>query len=282
MAILIDLNQIVISSMQSQVRSCKINVLTKDLCRHLVLNSIRAVVHKFKKDYGEVVICCDSRTYWRKDIFPYYKANRKKGREKSDLDWEVIFEVLDEVRESLSTIFPYKVIRVDRAEADDIIGTLVPRLSAHEPVLIASSDGDFKQLHKYPNVKQYSTQLGAWIKSSNPTLELKEKILTGDSGDGIPNILSADNVFVLGIRQTTLSAKKKSTIITEDFDNSKLEHYKNIQRNKMLIDLSYIPQSIKDSVIEQYETTQTGNRKLMMNYFIEKNLVNLLEVIDEF
>ena len=282
MAILIDLNQVVISSMQSQVRSCKINVLTKDLCRHLVLNSIRAVVHKFKKDYGDVIICCDSRQYWRKDIFPYYKANRKKGREKSDLDWEVIFEVLDEVREALSTIFPYKVIRVERAEADDVIGTLVPRLSAYEPVLIASSDGDFKQLHKYPNVKQYSTQLGAWIKSANPTLELKEKILTGDSGDGIPNILSADNVFVLGIRQTTLSSKKKANIITEDFDNNKLEHFRNIQRNKMLIDLSYIPQDIKDSIIEQYEAEQTGSKRLMMTYFIENRLVNLLEVIDEF
>lgn len=282
MAILIDLNQVVISSMQSQVRVCKINILTKDLCRHLILNSIRSAVCKFKKDYGDVIICCDSRKYWRKDIFPYYKANRKKNREKSDLDWVVIFEVLDEVRESLTTIFPYKVIRVERAEADDIIGTLVPRLSAYEPVLIVSSDGDFKQLHKYPNVKQYSTQLGAWIKSANPTLELKEKILTGDSGDGIPNILSADNVFVLGIRQSTLSSKKKATIITEDFDNQNLDHYKNIQRNKMLIDLSLIPPDIKDKIIEEYESIQTGNKRLMMNYFIEKNLVNLLEVIDEF
>lgn len=282
MAILIDLNQVVISGMQSQVKACKINVLTKDLCRHLVLNSIRAVVNKFKNEYGQVIVCCDSRKYWRKDIFPYYKANRKKARENSDLDWAVIFEVLDEVKDALENYFPYKVVRVEKAEADDIIGTLVPRLSASEPVLIVSSDGDFKQLHKYPNVKQYNKALDIWVKSDNPTLELKEKILTGDAGDGIPNILSEDNVFVLGNRQNRLTAKKKEGVISEDFDNPNIEHYRNIQRNKMLIDLSMIPQNIKDAVVEAYEVEQAGNKRLMMNYFIENRLVKLLEVIDEF
>lgn len=282
MAILIDLNQVVISGLQSQVKACKINVLSKDLCRHLVLNSIRAVVHKFKKEYGEVIICCDSRKYWRKEIFPFYKAGRKKAREKSDLDWSVIFEVLDEVRADLKTIFPYKVVHVDRAEADDVIGTLVPRLSAHEPVIIISSDGDFKQLHQYQNVKQYNQMLGVFVKCDNPQAELKEKILTGDAGDGIPNILSNDDVFVLGHRQNRLTAKKKEGILTEDFNNPNIEHYRNIQRNKLLIDLTNTPQEIKDEIIEQYDAPKVGNRQLMMKYFIEKKLVKLLEVIDEF
>ena len=282
MAILIDLNQVVISGLQSQVKACKIHALNKDLCRHLVLNSIRANVNKFKGEYGEVIICCDSRKYWRKEIFPFYKAGRKKAREKSDLDWTVIFEVLDEVRSDLRTIFPYKVIEVERAEADDVIGTLVPRISAHEPVMIVSADGDFKQLHQYPNVKQYNQMLGVFVKCDNPQLELKEKILTGDAGDGIPNILSNDDVFVLGIRQNRLTAKKKEGIITEDFNNQNLEHYRNIQRNKLLIDLTNTPQDIKDSIVEQYEAPKQGNRQLMMKYFIEKKLVKLLEVIDEF
>lgn len=282
MAILIDLNQVVISGLQSQVRACKINVLSKDLCRHLVLNSIRSVVHKFKNEYGDVIICCDSRKYWRKEVFPFYKAGRKKAREKSDMDWTVIFEVLDEVREDLKTVFPYKVIHVDRAEADDVIGTLVPRLSAHESVMIVSSDGDFKQLHQYPNVKQYNQMLGVFVKSENPQAELKEKILTGDSGDGIPNILSNDDVFVLGIRQTTLTAKKKAGILSEDFNNPDIEYYRNIQRNKLLIDLTNTPQDIKEEIIAQYDAPKVGSKQLVMKYFIEKNLVKLLECIDEF
>lgn len=282
MAILIDLNQVVISGLQSQVRACKINVLSKDLCRHLVLNSIRSVVHKFKRDYGEVIICCDSRKYWRKEIFPHYKAGRKKAREQSDLDWSVIFEVLDEIRSDLKTVFPYKVIEVERAEADDVIGTLVPRLSVHENVLIVSSDGDFKQLHQYPNVKQYNQMLGVYVKCDNPQAELKEKILTGDRGDGIPNILSNDDVFVLGLRQKILSSKKKETILSEDFNNPNIEHYRNIQRNKLLIELTNTPQDIKDAIVEQYEAPNSGSKQLVMKYFIEKKLVKLLEFIDEF
>lgn len=282
MAILIDLNQVVISGLQSQIRANKINVLNKDLCRHLVLNSIRAIVHKFKREYGNVIICCDSKKYWRKEVFPFYKASRKKMREKSDMDWDLVFEVLDEVRTDLINIFPYKVVLVERTEADDVIGTLVPRLAAHEPVLIASSDGDFKQLHQYGNVKQYNPMLGIYVTSPDPQLELKEKILTGDSGDGIPSVLNNDDVFVAGIRQKPLSAKKKAALLTEDFNDPNIEYYRNISRNKLLIDLSMIPQDIKNSIIEAYEQEQSGSKQLMMKYFIEKRLNRLLECIDEF
>lgn len=282
MAILIDFNQVVISGMQSQVSANRINALTKDLCRHLVLNSIRANVHKFKKEYGEVIICCDSRKYWRKEIFPFYKAGRKKARENSKMDYALIFEVLDEIREDLKTVFPYKVVHVDRAEADDVIGTLAPRISAHEPVIIVSSDGDFKQLQQYPNVKQYNQMLGVYVKSVNPQLELKEKILTGDAGDGIPSILNNDDVFVAGIRQKPLTAKKKEQLLKEDFSNESIEHYRNIQRNKLLIDLSLTPQEIKDAIVEQYEAPKVGSKQTLMKYFIEKKLNRLLESIDEF
>jgi 5'-3' exonuclease len=282
MAILIDLNQVVISGLQSQLRSNKINVLNKDLCRHLVLNSIRAIVHKFKNEYGQVIICCDNKKYWRKEVFPFYKASRKKLREKSDMDWDLIFDVLTEVRADLKSTFPYKVVEVERAEADDVIGTLVPRLAAHEPVLIASSDGDFKQLHQYGNVKQYNPMLGVFIKSPNPQLELKEKILTGDSGDGIPSVLSNDNVFVEGIRQKPLTAKKKTELLSLDFNDPNIECYRNISRNKLLIDLTMIPQDIKENIVAEYETDQPGNKQLLMKYFIEKKLIRLLECIDEF
>ncbi len=282
MAILIDLNQITISGLQSQIKSNKINVLNKDLCRHLILNSIRAVVHKFKRDYGQVIICCDSRKYWRKGVFPYYKASRKKLRDQSSMDWDLVFEILGEIKEDLITHFPYKVVEVEGAEADDIIGTLVPRLAAHESILIASSDGDFKQLHKYGKVKQWNAILGAYVTSPNPQLELKEKILTGDSGDGIPNVLSNDDTFVVGIRQKTLTAKKKAELMTADFEDSKHEHYRNISRNKLLIDLTMTPQEIKDRIVEVYEGEHTGSMQMVMKYFIEKKLVRLLECIDEF
>ena len=280
--LIIDFSQIVIGGLQSALSGNKISVMDKDLCRHLVLNSIRSIVFKFKRDYPEVIIACDSRHYWRKDVFPYYKAKRKKSREKSTLDWELIFDVLDEVKRDLKDIFPYKIIEVEKAEADDIIGTLVPRLAAYTQVLIASSDGDFKQLHHYGKVKQYNSMLGIYVTSPNSKLELKEKILTGDSGDGIPSVLSNDDVFMLNIRQKPLTAKKKALLLELDFDDPTIDCYRNITRNRMLIDLSMTPTNIKEKIIEEYDLDQTGSKSLIMKYFIEKRLSNLLSCIDEF
>lgn len=282
MAIIIDFSQVVISSLQSSMSSSKINVLTKDLCKHLVLNSLRASVFKFKKEYGQVIIACDSKKYWRKDIFPFYKANRRKSRENSKIDFELLFEVMNEVKPEIKQHFPYKLLEIEKAEADDIIGTLVPRLCQSESVVIISSDGDFKQLQQYPRIKQYNPVLGIFIKSENPIVELKEKILTGDTGDGIPSILSNDNVFVIKERQKPLTKKIKEPLLSQNFDNPNIQYYENIQRNKRLIDLSMIPENIKTAIISEYEIQQPGNKQTLMKYFIEQKMINLLSCIDEF
>lgn len=283
MTILIDLNQVMLSGLTAQIASNKIKQLEEDLVRHMVLNSLRAQVKKFRSEYGEVVLCCDSRNYWRKEYFPHYKACRKKARDKSDLDWNLIFKVLGELKQDLKEHFPYKVVEVDNAEADDIIGTLTPRLSSHEKVLIVSSDGDFKQLHKYKNVKQYNPMLAVFVKSANPTLELKEKIIRGDKGDGIPNILSLDTVFITETRQKSVTANFLSEMLStspEDITDENLK--RNWIRNETLIDLSKTPVSIQNSIVEAYENAQPSSKQKMLKYFISKRLTNLIECIDEF
>jgi len=279
---IIDFSQVAIGSIQSAIASMRMKNMDKEMYRHLILNSLRNVIFKFKSDYKEIVIACDSRKYWRKEIFPHYKAGRKKNREKSDIDWDLLFEVLTEVKADIKTIFPYKIIEVEGAEADDIFGTLVPRLSTHKSVLMVSSDGDFKQLHQYPNVKQFNPMLKIFVKSDNPHQELKEKILTGDFGDGIPSCLSNDDVFVMGIRQKPLTKKIKEKLLSEDFNNPNIDYYKNIQRNKMLIDLTMIPQDIKNKIVEEYEMEQTGSKNLIRKYFIKHRLSMLMECINEF
>ena len=153
--ILVDLNQVLLAGLMAQIANQK-GKLDEHLIRHMVLNIIRTHVKNFKADYGEVVLCCDNRKYWRKEFFPFYKANRKKTRDKSNLDWHLIFDMLAKFKQELKENFPYKVLDVEGAEADDIIGTLVPLYVAHEKILILSSDGDFLQLQQYGNnVKQY-------------------------------------------------------------------------------------------------------------------------------
>jgi 5'-3' exonuclease len=280
--IIVDLNQVMISNLMMQIGSHKNIKIEEDLVRHMVLNSIRSYKVKFSEKYGEIVIACDDKHYWRKQIYPYYKANRKKNREASELDWNSIFEVLNKIRDELKENFPYKVIQVPHAEADDVIATLVMNSTFNEKILIMSGDKDFSQLHKFPNVDQYSPVLKKWIRCDNPSAFLKEHIMRGDVGDGIPNFLSNDNVFVMSERQSPISAKKLETWLSKEPEEFCTETMlRNYKRNQMLIDLECIPDDIKKEVLEQFVQQQKDRSKLF-NYFIEHRLKNLMENINEF
>lgn len=280
MAILVDLQMVMISGLLAQVNTRQ--KLEEDFIRHVVLNTLRSNVKKFR-EYGEVILCCDSRNYWRKQIYPHYKAHRKNAREKSPLDWNLIFKVLNRIKQDLKDNFPYKVIEVDGAEADDVIGTLTPRLSASERVLIISSDADFKQLQRYDNVKQYNPMLGIYVTSKHPTKDLKEKIIRGDKGDGIPSILSADDVFVAGRRQSPIS-KKKLDVWLENNPKDCLseEEYRNYIRNDTLINFDNIPISIKENIIKEYDESKPSTKQKLYKYFVENKLISLLECIEDF
>jgi 5'-3' exonuclease len=280
--ILVDLNQVLLAGLMAQIANQK-GKLDEHLIRHMVLNIIRTHVKNFKAEYGEVVLCCDNRKYWRKEYFPFYKANRKKTRDKSDLDWHLIFDMLSKFKAELKENFPYKVIDVEGAEADDIIGTLVPRQAAHEKILILSSDGDFLQLQMYGNnVKQYNPSQKKYVKSEDALLELKEKIIRGDKGDGIPNIFSPSDCFVRDLRQKPITQKIIEKYLNESPDkwNDELA-LTGFSRNETLIDLRFIPTEIKTKIINTYEETKPAKGKLL-NYFIEHKLKNLMEVIEEF
>jgi len=278
--ILIDLNQVLLAGLMAQIANHK-GKLEESLIRHMVLNIIRTHVKNFKAEYGEVVLCCDNRKYWRKEFFPFYKANRKKNRDKSDLDWHLIFDILGKLKQELKDNFPYKVLDVEGAEADDIIGTLVPIYSPHQKILILSSDGDFLQLQNYKDVKQYNPSQKKYVKSENPILELKEKIIRGDKGDGIPNMFSPSDCFVRDLRQKPITQKTLEKYLNEDVKNFSYDETVNFGRNQTLIDLTFIPQEIKEKIINTYEETKPAKGKLL-NYFIEHKLKNLMEVIEEF
>jgi 5'-3' exonuclease len=287
--ILVDLNQVLLSGLMAQIASEKKKKYDEDLIRHLILNILRNHIKNFKSEYGQVVLCCDNRNYWRKEVFPFYKASRKKTREKSDLDWHMIFDILGKIKEELKLNFPYKVIDVDGAEADDIIGTLAPRYVMHENVLILSSDGDFLQLQQYNDknskfqIKQYNPAQKKFIKSVNPMLELKEKIIRGDKGDGIPNIYSPSDCFVRDLRQKPITKGVLTKLMSEDSEKWPEETLKiGYSRNKLLIDLREIPMDVKERIIVEYDNAKPAPKSKLFNYFIEKKLKNLMDVIEDY
>jgi len=281
--IIFDFNQVAIANLMEQIGSSK-TAVDESLVRHMILNTIRTYVKKFKAEYGtDIVIACDNKKYWRRDVFPHYKAHRKKARDSSGHDWNSIFECLNKIREELRSHSPYKVIEVDTAEADDIIAVLSMRYSATQKVMILSSDKDFAQLQKYPNVEQYSPILKKFIKEPLPSAQLKQLVIRGDKSDGIPNILSKDDVFVEGVRQKPITEAKIINWMNqrpEEFCND--EMLRNYKRNEMLIDLTQIPETLKQSIIDTYESTKGHTRQEFMNYMVANRLKNLIEVIDEF
>lgn len=282
--ILIDLNQVLLGGLMAQINAQKGIKIEEDLVRHMILNTLRYNIKQFKNEYGEVVLCCDNRKYWRKEYFPFYKAGRKKAREKSDLDWHLIFDMLAKFKQELREHFPYKVVDVEGAEADDIIGTLVPLYAPHQKILILSSDGDFLQLQRYgSNVKQYNPSMKKYVKSENPVVELKEKIIRGDKGDGIPNIFSPSDCFVRDLRQKAITKNVIEKYLNEDVDKWESEEARiGFSRNQTLIDLTNIPSELKDKIINTYDTVPVASRSGLLNYFIENKLKNLMDVIEEF
>ena len=285
--ILVDMNQVTISNLMMQIGSRRQNDVDEDLVRHMVLNSLRGYRSKFSADYGELVLCYDSKKYWRRDFFPNYKGNRKKDREKSGLDWSLIFDTLNNIRDEIKEIFPYKVVEVEGAEADDCIASIVQHVSEtpneFEKVLILSGDKDFIQLQKHSFVRQYSPVLKKFVDGENPAQYITEHILKGDRSDGIPNFLSPDNTFMEELRQKPLAKKKiESWIDLEPEEFCTEEMLRNYQRNKTLIDLDCIPNDLKVRILDEYQKAPNGDRSKLLNYFIQKRLKNLMNDIGDF
>ena len=264
-------------------------VETTNLIRHATLSTIKSYKKKYGKTHGEVVICCDGRNYWRKGYYAHYKANRKKARDASDLDWKMVFDTLGTIREDIVKHFPYKVMHIDNCEADDIIAVLTKQTQEfgfNEPVMIVSADHDFKQLHKYKNVNQFSPMTKKLVTAKQSELHASyiEHIVKGDAGDGIPNILSKDDVFVTGTRQTTVSAKR----LAEFIENGEAacrndEEIRNYARNQTLIDFHFIPGDVQNTIVSDYLNNKPkGDKMSIMNYLIENRCRLLLDELEDF
>ena len=281
--ILVDLNQVMISNLMAQLGSrSNNNDISEDLIRHMVLNTIKSFKTRFGEEYGDIVICCDSRHYWRREIFPNYKWGRKQSRSGDTLDWDLIFSIFNKVRDELKEYMPWKVMDIYGAEADDIIATLVKHNTSGK-VLILSSDKDFIQLQKHEGVKQYAPILKKWVDGVDPLRYVKEHVLKGDRGDGVPNFLSPDDTFVNGIRQKPISKKKLDYWIDSDPKGFCNEYqYRNFQRNQRLVDFDYIPKEIEESILSEFDSIKAAGRHKILNYFIKNKLNDLIGNIQEF
>ena len=282
--ILVDMNQCMISNLMMQVKSN--DGLDINLVRHMVLRSLKNYKKTFGQEYGKLVLCYDSKFYWRRELFPFYKQNRKKDREKSDHDWNAIFNCLNQIRDEIRDNFPYIVMEIYGAEADDIISVLTNYTAntSKEKVLILSGDKYFLQLSKYSFVSQYNPMQKKYLQLEDPKQFLMEHIIKGDRSDGIPNFLSDDDTFVTGKRQKPISKKNLVKWLTSNPETfCDKEQLKNYERNRKLIDLSCIPKEISSKIIDEFETLNSTVKKgVPINYFLEHKLSTLLSEMEDF
>jgi len=280
--ILIDLNQVMISNLMAQNKGNLSELPSKDAVRHSILNTIRAFNVKFKDEYGEMILCADAADPWRRDIFPNYKHQRRKGRVESQIDWNGLFKIMSDIREEFVTKLPYKVLHIEKTEADDVIATLVKQ-QTEDLYLIISGDKDFIQLQHYGNVYQFSPLLKSFIGENEDAIAyLREHIIKGDRSDGVPNILSPDDIFLRDERQKPINKRRLEE--WSNIDNIPLgsETRKYYDRNKKLIDLSMIPDDISQSIINRHENYKVNDRSLLLQYFIDNKLKALIENIHYF
>lgn len=297
--ILVDYSQVSLAAILTFQRELKgTESEVKNLIRHVTLSTLKSYKKKYGGEYGELVICCDGRKYWRKEAFAHYKASRKKNRDASDLDWKLIFDTLTEMREDIATHFPWRVIHVDRAEADDVIACMSKWLQANQlkteglmedpqKVLILSSDKDFKQLQVYDNIKQWSPMQKKYVTATKSELKawMIEHIVKGDAGDGVPNILSPDDIFLQeGVRQKPISAKRLEEFIALGFDACRNDdERRNWHRNSTLVAFEHIPEDVNESIVDAYLNNKPrGDKMAVMNYLIQHRCRLLLDELDDF
>lgn len=267
-----------------------LRALNEDLVRHMILNSLRMYNHKYRGEYGKMILACDSKS-WRKESFPQYKASRQKTRDESDANWSDIFDMVNGITAEIEESMPYPVLKVYGAEADDIIATLVEstqEFGQHEPVMIISGDKDFIQLHRYGNVKQFSPMQKKMVSDADPVKYLFEHVCKGDSGDGVPNILSGDDTFVSNGRQTPVRAKRLKEWYDAHNAGSDLssimddETYRNYCRNRNLIDLTNIPSHLQHEILDAYTSASNKTNSKVLNYLISKRCNQLVACAEEF
>jgi hypothetical protein len=288
--IIFDYRHTAIRNLMALQRELKTIEVEADLLRHMILNSIRAVNSRHKRKYGQLVIACEGDGIWRREFFPYYKAHRKKGREQSLIDWQLVDRLFDQIADEIQVYMPYRVVKVSGAEGDDVIASLVGDKAGsgdyyfaspdEEPIMIVSADRDFSQLLANPSVRLWDPIQRKDVVSNDPARELKEKVIRGDPGDGVPNVLTDDDALVAGKRQKSIFEKK----LVEWLDQEPVKFCEPEKwlRNSTLIDFKHIPDEVRASVLDKYDQEGRKPKGSVMDYLLQFRLKNLMEHAQDF
>lgn len=211
----IDISNISIATLMNNFKPKEQASITIEMIRHLVLDTLRFNVVKFKGEYPEIVIAFDDRNYWRRQKAWYYKKRRQIEHEESEWDWDRLNNFLNPVFEEIRQNMPYLGLKVEFAEADDIIAVVTKKaVGEGRRVLVVSADSDFTQLQKYNGVRQWSPTQKKWVtpKYGSPRNDLRYKNIKGDKKDSIACIKIRNDYIVTKVEGERAPAVKSSEL----------------------------------------------------------------------
>lgn len=249
---------------------------SRELIIHDFLLQIRALEMKYKAD--GILVACDERNLWRKEIYPEYKGQRDKKR---DPHYEEVRGIMDELKDFFNNFTKIPAISVPRNEADDVIA-IASRISTQKNVIV-SSDKDFIQLINDKTIL-YSPPLRAERETKDKEFELFEKCIRGDSGDNVFSAYPRVRTKVLEAVWGDELAMANLFETKRKIDGRKVgEVY---EFNKSLIDLDMIPQdhqdTISDKIIEEVSNGSKFNYLGMLRFFGQNNLKKLAKQEQKF
>jgi 5'-3' exonuclease len=268
MAILIDSSAGLYRTLHMNLPAIKEN---PEFLSHLVLTQILSQAEQFgASKLNPAILTLDSKS-WRKEFFPEYKANRVKDE---SIPWEAIFTIYNDVMETMRHHSDFYVMRVERAEADDIIAVMAEYFkSKGEPVWVLSGDKDFIQIQDTPKVNLYDPLKKVFRPQQDVATWKKVHIIMGDKVDGIPAIKSG-----VGEKTAIKMVRELDTLL-----QTNLTMRENYERNEILIDFGKIPCDIKESIITEFETQEhCYNAMKLMAVFMKYKLAKHAQDLQRF
>lgn len=270
---ILDVSGMAVSAAMAQKAELGEDVVSLGFLRHMILMSLLSNRRRFKSEYPELVLACDAPNNWRKIAHLFYKAHRQALKDADSFDWDTYFVNFNIIKDEIRAIFPFKMIQVDGAEGDDIVGVLSNHLT-DKKILIHGKDKDFHQCCANPNVKLWNPMTQKLSVDDNPKYNIFAKCCRGDAGDGVPNILSPTNSFTDKIRQKQLRETKIQEYFTSGIADFEIKS--RFDTNQKLIDFNYIPDDLKKQIIAAYADAKSVCKpQLIQQYLMQKDLARI-------
>jgi 5'-3' exonuclease len=256
------------------------------LWRYNCINSIMSTLWKIK-NVTEVIVAVDDKHQWRKSFYNRYKESRKKNKKKSSHDWNLIYKHINILAADLKHYFPFKLLKVKSAEADDIIAILVKKMDNDN--IIVARDEDYFQLFAQRKNLRILDPLKQVLYTPEDIPDVKDFLLSlifcGQKKDDIPNIITPDN---WGLTEETEGKRRpgfgkvKWDKIKHDMKGFIEAGYvnkayglvnlsKNLKRNRILVDFDMIPKTIVNRIVDAYNHSDNLPPSENIYLFFEKN-----------